>query len=176
MEIKNFTFELVDIYKPAEYLQKELVPAISKSTQGFVNGNVVEYDGAIFSAEKPLADSLSEMAVATTGKALHIDTHRDLGELYKVDKYEFFLTATQFVDYKYRVFFLQYGIDGYPVNVILEPEISRELYGSLKHIVKCESMDDFKVLIFNIVESNTFHSVVQHLIQATVRARQVEHG
>lgn len=103
---------------------------------------------------------------------MRVDIQDKLGAIGEINfKYELYLSASQIENYKYRVLFAGFGIQGYPVKVVVEQEIADELNGEEDsgYIYTAESKDDFERLLISILNSKTIQKIIQNLIIASNR-------
>ena len=80
--------------------------------------------------------------------------------------YEFFLTSKGTPDYKFRVLFMQYGITGYPVTVILEEGIADEINHSDEgYTYSIQNRKKYEELLKLIFGSKRFGEILTKLMQ-----------
>lgn len=86
-------------------------------------------------------------------------------------KYEMYLTASKIENYKYRILFAGYGIEGYPVKIVLEQDIADELNQKEDsgYIYTVNSKEEFERLLVSIFNSKTLQKIIQSLITASNR-------
>lgn len=150
-----------------DLILRDICIQLNDITKKFVQGNVKQFDGPIESYEY---DQLSDMAslTANLNGITRMNIQDKLGEIGEdaVLKYEFFLSASQIQNYKYRIMFLEYGIEGYPAKVVLEQGIADELNGreDSGYIYKLETRQEFENLIVQVINSKKVRKVIQDLI------------
>lgn len=165
MNKETFSFELVDKDKP-EIVIKNSLRQIDEATRGYVKGNIEEYDGQIRSYKKNLG-----LVIPTLQKEVTIDIQEDLGEQNNEDyKYEVFLTVKGLEHYKYRMMFVNHGTLSYPVMIVMNNRLAVEYSGGqMKDIFWIESMKDLEELMSRVINSNTMESLIQKLINESLR-------
>lgn len=169
---EEYDFSYENLETP-DLVLAEVCTQLNNITKSFVQGNVRVYEGPIESY-----DQLSAMAsiAASISSVTRMDIQNKLGEIGTgtITKLEFFLSATQIPDYKYRVLFLEYGITGYPVKVVLEQGIADELNGEEDsgYIYEVDTKENFENLIVRILNSTKLNRIIQDLI--TVSGRKLK--
>ena len=165
MNTETFSFELLDKDKP-EIVIKNSLRQIDEATRGYVKGNIEKYDGQIRSYKKNLG-----LVIPTLQKEVTIDIQKDLGEQNNEDyKFEVFLTVKGLEHYKYRVMFVNHGTLSYPVTIVMNDRLAVEYSGGqMKDIFWIESMKDLEELMGRVINSNTMESLIQKLINESLR-------
>lgn len=164
----NFTDKLdfteIDLTAP-HIVVKEILDQLPENTQGIIFGNIDEYDGEVVSyttTKTSLAAVFSNMTTET-----HVDIQESLGEQgEEIKKYQCYLYTSGYTKFKYRIFFMQYGIANYPVQFTLEESIARGIQdGNSGYIFTCQKREEVEGLIFKILTSKKVLSVMQELIR-----------
>ena len=107
--------------------------------------------------------------IGVIGEGKQVNIQDDLGEIAEFNfKYEFFITSTQTPTYKYRAFFLQYNISIYPLTLVLDETISKEL-GWTNYIVRCDTEEDFIQKLAEILNSEKIYSIINSLYSLAVK-------
>lgn len=154
-----------DLTAPDKVVE-EILAQLPELTQNIVSGSIVKYDGPVTSyttARASLADALA--AVTTVSKEERVDIQKSLGKFGEEErKFECFLYTAGFTKYKYRMFFMKYGIANYPVQFTLEESICRSIDLG-KYIVTCNNRDEVEDLIDEILKSDKILGVMQELIR-----------
>ena len=165
MNTETFSFELLDKDKP-EIVIKNSLRQIDEATRGYVKGNIEKYDGQIRSYKKNLG-----LVIPTLQKEVTIDIQKDLGEQNNEDyKFEVFLTVKGLEHYKYRMMFVNHGTLSYPVTIVMNESLAVEYSGGqMKDIFWIESMKDLEELMGRVINSNTMESLIQKLINESLR-------
>lgn len=165
MNTETFSFELVDKDKP-EIVIKNSLRQIDEATRGYVKGNIEKYDGQIRSYKKNLG-----LVIPTLQKEVTIDIQKDLGEQNNEDyKFEVFLTVKGLEHYKYRMMFVNHGTLSYPVTIVMNDRLAVEYSGGqMKDIFWIESMKDLEELMGRVINSDTMESLIQKLINESLR-------
>ena len=141
---------------------------LKEITKGFVIANIRKYKGKIESY-----DTGALAAIATSLQAsMRVDIQDKLGVIEETSfKYEMYLTASKIENYKYRILFAGYGIEGYPVKIVLEQDIADELNQKEDsgYIYTMNSKEEFEKLLVSIFNSKTLQKIIQSLITASNR-------
>ena len=148
----------------------EIGRQLEKATKGFVKGLVKKYDGPIESYKQ--MSSMASIAAALGTSVIQKDIQEELGEIgYDRFKYEFFLSSPELENYKYRILFLEHGISGYPVKIVLEQGIADEIFGmeNSDYELRYDSADELANVIVNVLNSKKVIKVMQELIYAAQR-------
>lgn len=133
---------------------------LSKMTKGLVLGKIQEYDNPIDDYTTGISLSQSLRSVV---EEKEVSIQSDLGELSGNEfTYEFFITSKHTTNFVYRVFFLRYGISIYPLRIVLDETIAKEIERNTKE--KCESENDFYELLGEILNSDKIKTVVNSLL------------
>jgi len=82
--------------------------------------------------------------------------------------FEFFITSVSTPNYKYRVFFIRYGIPFYPVSIILDEAIASEL--GFEQSFNCDSQEIFESILSQILGSKKVESVISALLAIAVKS------
>lgn len=166
---EEYDFSYENLETP-DMVLAEICTQLDNITKSFVQGNLRGYEGPIESY-----DQLSAMAsiAASISGVTRVDIQNRLGEIGTGTdiKFEFFLSASQIPDYKYRILFMQYGMTGYPVKVVLEQGIADELNGKedSEYIYEIDSKEKFESLIVQILNSTKLKRIIQDLITVSMR-------
>lgn len=166
---KTFDFS-IEYTKSPDQIVEEICKELSDATNGYVQVNILKYDGAVVSYNRMgIAKAIANMTT------LRVDIQTELGALNEGDlRFEVIITAPYIESFKYRPFFLNYGIGGYPARVIVEQEIVDEIFGEDEnYIVKCDTEEEFKNLIINIFNCSKMHDLMQGIINETRRQLNV---
>lgn len=164
MNNETFSFELVDKDKP-EVVIKNFLQQIDEATRGYVKGNIEKYDGQIRSYKKNIG------LIPTLQKEVTVDIQKDLGEQNNEDyKYEVFLSVRGLEHYKYRMMFAHHGTLSYPVTIVMNDRLALEYSGGkMNDIFWIESMKDLEELMSRVINSDTMESLIQKLINESLR-------
>ena len=159
-----------DLVSPVSILE-DVSKEIEEITKKHVKGVISPYDGAIKSHSIPSAFAAMAAAVVTATEQTY-DIQEDLGEIgYEEQKYDFCLAAPALPNYKYRVMFFSLGIGRYPVELVLQEDIGRELLKKDKYIVSAQNQAEFETIIQRIVSSAKVINVVQELYYASQQSQ-----
>ena len=154
---------------------EEIGYEIEKVTKGFVKGIVRKYEGHIESYDQ--ISSFASIAAALGSSAIHKDVQDKLGSIGDdIFKFEFYLVAPKFVNYKYRVLFFEYGIGNYPVKLVLEQGIADEIFGveNSDYIIIKDTKSELENTITNIMSSKKVIKIMQDLIVASQKIIRLE--
>jgi len=157
-------FSDIDLTAPNKVVEEILVQ-LPKDTQNIISGSVIEYEGHVTSYLTTRTSLAEALGTITTEKRVDIqDSLGKQGEECK--KFECFLYTSGYTKYKYRMFFMQYGIANYPVHFTLEESIAQSIQGSnSNYIVTCNSREEVEDLIIKILTSKKVLGVMQELIR-----------
>lgn len=165
MNKDTFNFELIDKYPP-EVVIRKILKQIKEATNGYVIGNIEQYDGPIFSYTK--TTGLSSLQVAFEPTA--VDIQADLGAQGTENcRFEVFLTVKGLEHYRYRMMFVGYGTVAYPVTIVMNEALAVEYSGKRNFIFNIESMRDLENMLDTIINSKTMVSLIQSLINESLR-------
>lgn len=169
MNKEMFTFELLDKYPP-EVVIRNVLEQIRVATNGYVIGNIEQYDGPIFSYNK--RSGLSSLQIALESTA--VDIQADLGAQGTEDyKFEVFLTVKGLEHYRYRMMFVGYGTVAYPATIVMNEALAVEYSGRRNFIFNVDSMQDLENMLDTIINSETMVSLIQSLINESLRQKAI---
>lgn len=96
-----------------------------------------------------------------------VDIQNDLGKQgEKYRDFECFLQTPQYEKYKYRLFFMRYGLAKYPVQFTLEESIANSISSlNSRYIVKKNNRAEVESLMSSIFSSPKVVNVIQELIR-----------
>ena len=121
--------------------------------------------------------TFASIASALGTLPVHRDIQDNLGAIgYQDYKFEFFLTASNIENYKYRVLFFEYGIGMYPVKIVLEQGIADEIFKkeNANYIIEYATKAELENVILNILKTKKVTNVMQELIYAMKRFERLE--
>lgn len=169
MDKRTFTFDLLDKYTPDVVIENSL-KQIEEATQGYVIGEIKEYGGPISSYTKTVGLASALGALQTTSETVRVDIQKDLGEQDKENhRYEVFLTVKDLAHYKYRMMFVDYGAVSYPVTIVLNDTLAVAYSGKRTDTFHIGSMADLEDMLSAIFNSDTMISLLQNLINESLR-------
>ena len=158
---------------------EEISAEIGIITEGLVVGNVADYDGAMYSTYEK--KELMPEAIALFGKGKVVkNIQEDLGQIDGPGKtrLEFFLTAPSLKKYKCRLMFLEYGMGGYPVTIVMEYDIARELreadYILDEYILRCKDMEDFQYFLNSVIATDYVRGIMQSIITESLLKKETQ--
>lgn len=158
-------FSPIDLTAP-DTVVEEYLSQLPEQTQGIILGKIESYDGPIQSyTRKGLASSLS-FEIATGDK--HIDIQEDLGASgLTTNKFECYIYTPVYDHYKYRMFFMQYGIANYPMKLVLEESIAKSISStdSEAYIYKCDTREELEAMIEAIFSCKRVITIMQEIIR-----------
>lgn len=157
-------FSEIDLTEPSLVISK-ILEELPTATHGIISGTIAKYNGPVASYDEPSLDT--SLAIHTVINGRHFDIQEDLGIIGECDKkYECYLYTSSYAKYKYRMFFLQYGIANYPARFTLEEDIARSIKGNdASYIITCKNRKDVEDLLKNILFSKRVVNVMQELIR-----------
>lgn len=159
-------FSEVDLTAPDKVIE-EILAQLPEATQNIISGDIVKYNGYVTSYTTTTTTQALIEALGPIKTEKRIDIQESLGKCgEEVKKFECFLYTSGYTKYKYRMFFMKYGIANYPVQFTLEESISRSVQGpNSNYIVTCSTRDEVEDLILKILTSKKVLGVMQELIR-----------
>lgn len=155
-------FSEIDLTAPDKVVE-EILAQLPENTQNIILGSIVPYDGHVTSYTTTKTSIAEALGTLTTEK--RVDIQDSLGKRGEEDKkFECFLYTSGYTKYKYRMFFMKYGIANYPVQFTLEESITRSIQES-NYIITCDSRNEVEELIQKILTSKKILGVMQELIR-----------
>ncbi len=157
-------FTDIDMTAPDKAVEEILIQ-LPQETNGIICGNIVSYDGPVNSYTITKASLASALGTITTEQ--YVDIQKSLGKDGEEErKFECFLYTSGYTKYKYRMFFMKYGIANYPVQFTLEESIARSIFeNNANYIVTCNRREEVDNLLVNILTSKKVLEVMQELIR-----------
>lgn len=151
---------------PDKIVEKYL-SQLPKQTQGIVLGCIKPYDGQIESYTKRSWASALSLALALPSEDIEIDIQNELGASGDIErKYECYIYTPIYEYYKYRVFFLEYGISSYPVKIVLEQSVAKSISNENdSYIFQCNNQKELEQLMAAILTSKQMIKVMQDIIR-----------
>ncbi len=164
-------FSKIDLTEPKIVIE-EMLAQLPSNSQGIIQGCVDEYKGKVTSYTIPKPSIASAIESITAEE--RVDIQKNLGKQGEVcKKFECYLFTSSYKKYRYRMFFMQYGIANYPVQFTLEESIAKSIkYTS--YIVECNNREEVEALIIQILTCKKMLGIMQELIrihQATRSAK-----
>jgi len=162
----NIQFNPVENEITPDEIIKGQCEILEQKTNGRILGKVTCYDGPITSYTTTSWYSVTQ---ALAGKRINIQ--EDLGNISDGNfTFEFFITSTSTPNYKYRVLFLNYEIPFYPLFIVLDEAIAKEI--DLDHNLRCESQDAYEGLLEKILSSERIERIIGTLLAIAQRDEQ----
>lgn len=160
---EKLDFNDIDLTEPDKVIQV-ILSELSRETNGIILGKIQPYSGQIFSYRKVGIPGILE---AFDGGDRMVDVQDQLGEIGReIHKFECYLYTPEYDKYKFRVFFIQYDIANYPVDVVLDESVSRSISdSSYGYVYTCNTRDELESLIYRIFNSKRIVAVMQELIR-----------
>lgn len=168
-------FNEVDLTAPDKVV-KEILKQLPEDTQGIIYGGVVAYGGHVTSYTTTKTTLAEAIGTITTEK--HVDIQDSLGKCGEEEKkFECFLYTSGYTKYRYRMFFMKYGIANYPVQFTLEESIARSIQnGNFNYIVICNSREEVEDLLVKILTSKRVLNVMQEIVRIYQAKKSEEAG
>jgi len=136
---------------------------LNKQTNGQVIAKITEYHGPITSYIKKGFSSLS-----TIFADKEVNIQDELGDVSEGDfTFEVFITSASTPNYKYRIMFIQFGIEFYPVKIVLDETIATELNKETQ--IECNNQNEFETLLKGILNSKKLEKVISALLSITYK-------
>lgn len=159
-------FSEMDLTAPNKVVE-EILSQLPAETQNIISGSIIEYSGHVASYKKtpPSVSTVEALGSMTTEK--FVDIQESLGKCGEEEhKFECFLFTAGYTKYKYRIFFMKYGLAHYPVTFTLEESISRSIQGiNSNYLITCNNRNEVEELILKILTSKKVIRVMQELIR-----------
>ncbi len=140
----------LDTAKQDLTLPKTILENISNElkaeTDGEIEGMVLPYKGPIQSYTKK-----SGLAMFGIQTEQEVDIQDSLGAVgNKIERFEFCIAAQSFKEFR-----IEYDLSVYPVTVVLEENISRQLKdkASLGYIVICKNREEFESIVVGAIKT-----------------------
>lgn len=158
-------FSNIDLTPPDKVI-KEILDKLPKLTRDIVFGAITEYDGDIVSHASGSVSSIFAALSAPVVSEGYVDIQQHLGKQGAKDKkFECYLYTSVFKEYKYRMFFMKYGIANYPVQFTLEESIARDIQGSgANYVFSFNNRKEVENFLYEILNSQKVIGVMQELI------------
>lgn len=157
-------FQEKDIITPKDIIEEQC-ENLNSMTDGKIIGRIISYDGEIRSYSKP---PLSSSALAGINRIINdgssFDVQTELGEITEDDgmTYEFYITSRKTPNYKYRAFFIQYGLAVYPTYISMDQMIADELQVNSETV--CDNEEEFIDMLGLILNSSRVVGIVENLL------------
>lgn len=166
IDIKSkLDFSEIDLTAPNEVV-KNIFNMIASETNDIIVGGVDEYTGPVESYYKEGGFQTIQKAVSQNSYEQYINIQDTLGPIGEsINQYEAYLCTPVYKYFKYRLFYLQFGIAHYPVKVVLEQGIADEIDLEGKYVVYCRSRRMLERLVQQVLNTNNAISVMQELIR-----------
>jgi len=137
---------------------KEQCNFLRNGTDGIIVAKVVDFDASLFINLTDSGKIVNDINKNSFG--LYIS---DNNKVYNKFTYEFYITTSYTLNYKYRILLFQYGIPFYPLTIITDENISNELALSLP--ITCETYENFIITLEKILNSKTVLNVISSLLK-----------
>lgn len=172
LDIKDkLKFDASDLISPDKAIS-EIGTQLESATNGLVKGIVSEYDGPIESYG--VLSGMASLVAALGTSSQKNDIQNDLGEIgYQSFKFEFYFASSKLLNYKFRVMFFEYGLDFYPVKIVLEQGLADEILKQedADYIFEIQTKKELEDIVANIVTSDRAIRVIQGLINVSLKAQ-----
>lgn len=169
MNKESFSFQLNNKYAPDEVIKK-MLKQIEQATEGYVIGNIKEYEGPIYSYTRLTGIAVQFAAIQQEQDKGKVDIQKKLGDLSgKSYRYEVFLTVKGMEYYKYRMMFVDYGAISYPVTIVMDERLAAEYSDKKQDTFHISSMKELEKMLDIILNSDTMISFIQQLIEEALR-------
>lgn len=171
----GFSFDLRDTLLP-DVVIRGFTNDIENVTNGYVSGDIQKYNGHVYSYTKKVSLGVSGLLNNLESHEEEYDIQNDLGaQNTTLNKYEVFLTVKNLENYKYRIMFVSYSSVAYPVRIVLDESIARDLGNQgLETIFNVASMVKLEELCQRIFHSNKLHTIIQSCINESLRREIAE--
>ena len=156
-------FEEKEITTPKDIIEEQC-ESLNEMTDGKVIGRIISYDGEIrsYSTEPPTSMLSNVSSMIANGMSFDVQT--ELGEITEGDgmTYEFYITSRKTPNYKYRAFFIQYGLSLYPTYISMDKMIATEL--QIDSELMCEEEEEFIDILSKILNSSRVVGIIENLL------------
>lgn len=164
-------------FKPAEQESNIVFPKdivqfqceeLGKLTGQLIVGKIKEYDSPISDYKtQGMSASLAHTLESIT-QPRDIKIQSKLGEQSNSEfTYEFFITSKYMPNFMYRVFFIRYGISLYPVRLVLDETIAKQI--DIDFDIKIETEEEFIEILSMILNCEKFKQVISNLYAINVK-------
>lgn len=166
--------DLEEIKSPLEIVQNQC-SELSNISNGKIIARVMEYNGVYKSdpivvtvQNKLHNNSLHFDDIIESGSGFNVQDI--MGDKYNIDSnysnefvYELFVTSKKTPKYKYRIFFMYYGIDLYPVGLTIQEDIAKEIEFASEGM-NIGNEEEFIKALKKILGSVTLGNILRKLI------------
>lgn len=149
-------FEILKVIYPKD-IAIEYCNQLYELTNKLVIAKVEKY-------RQSIADMNSVGSINTTFSLISNKVEKHLGAVSKNSKftYELYITGINTPRYKYRFCFIENDIYPYPVSIIIDADIAKELGCDTKII--CKDEKKYKEVLINILNTNRLREVINGLM------------
>jgi len=163
----DFTPENNEELKQPKDIVKEQCDELAKLTHDYVIGKIEPYDGPIRNHPSHLSVSLAASLTQS------FNVQNELGDISENRfTYEFFISSKYTPNFKYRVFFLDYGIPCYPLEMVLDETIAKQI--NMDYNVICNNEEELSALLKRVLNSDKMKDVINSLF--TICIQEVKNG
>lgn len=146
--------------KNPQNIVENICKQLSKNTEKRVLAKVELFNKSLKEMNKGnYFSSLSRSALLK--KELPQDELGEVGDNSKFT-FEVYLTGIKTKNYKYRMFFLEYGAIYYPVQISLDRLIASDL--NCEYEIRCKNEEELKETVKSIVSTDTVTDVIEGLL------------
>lgn len=156
-------FAEVDLTAPDKVIE-DFISELPSVTNNIIAGKIEPYSGHIFSHTQK---GISNIAAALGQVDRKINIQDSLGAEGEIQKkFECYIYTPAYKHYRYRLFFMRYGVAHYPVTIVLEESISRSVsLSNSSYIYECDNRSELEQLIEDIFTSKRVINVMQEIIR-----------
>ena len=170
--------EVLALPTPPEKIVEEQCELLGAATDYVVKAKIAPYSGSVESYRRTSLRALPGSVVQNFMQIYNddrfVDIQEDLGDIgSSYFAFEFFIVAPSIPNYKYRVMFMQYKIEYYPLLLVLDDEIATEINFPVSsensdeilssQNVVCENEEQFIELLRKVITSKKVRKVVASL-------------
>lgn len=161
---EKLNFNNVDLTAPDHVIQ-DVAAEIAKETDNIIEGKIETYDGPMFSYSRK--SGVAALSAALSGALENVDIQDSLGKQgTSSKKFEFYLSTPAYPQYKYIICYIEYNPSHYPVNIVLDQNISDSLKDTLpSYEVSVDTPSELEELFYSIITSPVVINVMQELIR-----------
>lgn len=156
-------FTETDLTAPDKVIE-EYLSELPSVTNNIISGKIEPYNGPIYSYTQK---GLSAITAALGNVDKRIDIQDSLGASGEtVQKFECYIYTPVYEHYRYRLFFMKYGVAHYPATLVLEESIARSVsLSNSSYIYECDNRSELEQLIEDIFTSKRVINVMQEIIR-----------
>jgi len=174
---ENLKLKQPSSINPPEKILESQCDILRKLTNGWVVAKIAKYDGKTSSDHETSSDHKFDLKTLLINMVSlpqesesepepepePFNVQQDLGEVGDNSfSFEFYITSPHAPHYKFRIMFLNYSLEFYPVKLVLDECIAKSI-GETGYILRCESEEAFIDALDRIFSSSEVERVINSL-------------